>query len=102
MDTESIFELIRVENDDITDRERKTLESQSLKEEVLGELKTKLGVKSFKSLALDLAKNVIPEHSVSRVVTNVFKNELKRANIFSNRFVNILKVLAVLYELQRK
>lgn len=102
LNKKSIFELIRVENDDITDRERKILESQSLKKEVLSELETKLGVKSFKSLALDLAKNVIPEHDISRVVTNVFKNELRRANILSNRFVNVLKDLAVLYELQRK
>jgi len=103
LDTKSIFELIRVENDDITGKESKTLESDSLKKEVLSELKTRLEVKSFKSLALDLAGNAIPENSVLDVLASVFsKNNLRRANTFSKRLVNILKELAVLYELQHR
>jgi hypothetical protein len=81
----------------------KTLESDSLKKEILSELKAKLGATSFRSLAQDLAKDAIPENNVFNIVGNVFlKNNLKRANIFSKRFVNVLKKLAVIYELQRR
>jgi len=103
LDTKSVFELIRVENDDIIDKERKILEGPSLREDVLRALEIKFDAKSFKSLALDLAKNVIDGNEVATVVEGVFeKFDLRRASMFSKRLVNVLQELAVLYEIQRR
>ncbi len=100
-DTKSIFELVRVENDDIKSGERAILKGHELKDEILRRLEEKLGAKSFESVATDLAKGVITEDAVYSSVVKAFERELDRSNIFAKRFVNVLKLLAIIYEIQK-
>lgn len=103
LDTKSIYEIIKVENDDIDNNERLALESQKLKEEVLLELKNIFGAQSLGSLAIDLSRKVIPIDAVSGVIHEVLsKKKLKRANSLSIRFANSLRDMAEVYEIQHK
>ncbi len=103
LDKMSIYEMMRIRNDEFNPEEKRTLESPSLKENVLEAIKTSLGTKTYRSLALDLITK--PEYGQevrNAVRTALSKASLRRADIFSSRFVDGLRALALIYEAQRK
>jgi hypothetical protein len=99
----SVYELIKVENDDIVGRERKILESPDLKEKILEKLGTNL-----KSLALDLGTGVQSKKEITQVIRDVLESSFSsqlgskeksriRANLLSKRFSDVLEQIALLY-----
>jgi len=110
LDHYSIYELIRIENDDSSEKERKVLESEELKREILQQLQS-IGVNGFKSLAFILGKKEKSAEDIIKPVRTVFYKYFKehdglirsaehRADILSKRFVDVFDALYQLYEIQ--
>ena len=112
LNVKSIYEIIRGENDDISDKERKILESSELRKIILKQFENELGINNFKSLALELRHKNIRKNEVSSISSNIFESYFStepglkrksenRAKLLSKRFPNALEKLAHLYELQQ-
>lgn len=102
----SIYELIKIENDDITGIERKILESPDLKKKILEKLGTNL-----KSLSLDLGSGVRSKNEITQIIEGILENSFaphlnskekarKRADILSKRYSDVLEQFVLLYKIQ--
>lgn len=107
----SIYDIVRVENDDLTPKEKSILTSNELKDDILSELEGNLGANGFRALALDLNKR-FSKKQVSKVVEDVLcdqflqepglKRKAKiRAKVLSERFTDSFEKLSLLYALQK-
>lgn len=112
IDTKSIYELIRAENDDIDDNEKRILEAPELKNILIKKLNEN-GVKNFKSLAIDLGRKRMNKANVSQIIEKVLDNRFSslrilkkgaknRSSILSKRMVDVLEKLALIYELHQR
>jgi hypothetical protein len=110
LDHYSIYELIRIENDNSNDKEKKVLESDELRTDILQQLQS-VGINGFKSLALILGKEEKSPSEIIKPVRGVFFKHFKdepgliryaapRADILSKRFVDVFDALYQLYEIQ--
>jgi hypothetical protein len=102
----SIYELIKIEKDDITGIERKILESPELKKKILEKLGTNL-----KSLALDLGSGVRSKNEITQIIKGILENSFishlnskqkarERADILSKRYSDVLEQFVLLYKIQ--
>lgn len=112
---ESFYEIIKINNDDIADNEKRVLSKPELTEHLLRELNEKVSITDFKSLALDLKDGDYEEETIKEinkviesVLSHVYLTErgLKRKakdrpKVLSKRFTKSLTNLASLYKLQR-
>lgn len=99
----SIHELIEIEKDDITPKERIILESPDLKLEILEKLGT-----NFKSLALDLGTGRRSKKEITPIIRDILESRFSsklgssektkvRADILSKRFSDVLEQIALFY-----
>lgn len=102
----SIYELIKIEKDDITGIERKILESPELKNKILEKLGTNL-----KSLALDLGSGVRSKNEITQIIKSILEESFashlnsrqkvrERADILSKRYSDVLEQFVLLYKIQ--
>jgi hypothetical protein len=111
LDHYSLFEMIRIENEDSNSIERKLLERNELKQEIIEGIKNQTGIPGLRSLAIDLGRNRIEKEVVSPVIQKIFFAHLSvtdgmikkaqiRSDILSKRLVDVLKNLALIYEIK--
>jgi hypothetical protein len=116
IDEKSLYEILKLINDDIKDKiEIDVLSASELKICLLNELNEKLSIKDFRSLSLDLKEEIYDEKDIkmiSKVIESVLKSRYSieenlskkvksRPAILAKRFIKSLKNLAILYELQK-
>lgn len=110
LDHYSIYELIRIENDDCIEKEKNVLESDKIKEEILEQLRL-IGINGFKALAYSLGKKHKSQKDVIIPIRGVFYKHFKdepglkryadpRADLLSKRFIDVFEALYQLYEIQ--
>ncbi len=112
----SFYEIIKLINDDIDDKEKEVLEDPELTKQLLYELNENMSIKDFKSLALDLKEGYYEEETIKELakIVEVFlskryldtpglkrKAKSPRPRVLSNKFLQSLKNLASVYKLQR-
>lgn len=115
VDKKSFYEIIKLINDDIDDKEKLVLEKPELIKQLLYELNENMSIKDFKSLSIDLKEEYYDERTteeIRKIVESVLiktysntpgliRKAKSRPKLLSNRFVKSLKNLAVLYKLQK-
>lgn len=110
LDHYSIYELIRIENDDCSEKEKNVLGSDEIKNEILEQLKF-IGINGFKSLAYVLGNKQKSRSEIIKPLRGVFFKHFKnepgliryadpRADLLSKRFVVVFEALYQLYEIQ--
>lgn len=111
LDHYSLFEMIRIENEDSNPIESKLLEKNDLKQEIIEGIKIQTGIQSLRSLAIDLGKNRIDKDLVTSIIQKILFAHLSitdgvkrtapvRSEILSKRLVDVLKNLALIYEIK--
>jgi hypothetical protein len=97
----TIYELLRIEINDISNTERRILEKQDLKDEIIAEIHRTLGIKGLDNLAFDLKAGRISNDEVTNVVRPVLQQRISpiRANILAKRFTSVMRALVEIYEM---
>ena len=111
LDEYSLYELIRIEGEDSDSTERKILEQKELKQQILKEIDIQTRIRDLKSLALELGKNRLRKETITPLIQEILyahfskteglkRSALNRSEILSQRLVDILTHLALIYEIR--
>ena len=111
LDLYNVYELIRIEGESFNSIEQTFLEKDELKQEIIKKIQEELGIENFQSLASELGNGRLNYDIVGPIIEKILldhfstieglkKSASVRSILLSKRFVDILKNLALIYEIR--